>query len=374
MSRAEVPEVAGVLGADAVLETAAAIARDQDAAGAIPWFAGGHVDVWDHVESAMALTAAGRVAEAARAYEWLRRSQRRDGSWPLRTRDGAIEDAGADSNHCAYVAVGVWHHTLVTNDERLALRLWPTVRRAIGFVLGLQSARGEVAWARDARGRRAAFALLAGSASVHHSLRCAIALAERLGVAQPDWELAAAQLAHAVRAHPEAFADRARYSMDWYYPVLGGAVRGDAARLALADRWSEFVVPELGVRCVSDRPWVTGAETCELALALDAAGARGAAVEQLAAMQHLRADDGAYWTGLVYDVAVRWPVERTTWTGAAVILAADALSGATPGSVIFRDSAAPPLDDAVEVDEVACGCAPAFETSADPVADALEHT
>ena len=28
----------------------------------------------------------------------------------------------------------------------------------------------------------------------------------------------------------------------------------------------------LGVRCVSDRPWVTAAETCELVLTLDAIG------------------------------------------------------------------------------------------------------
>ena len=32
----------------------------------------------------------------------------------------------------------------------------------------------------------------------------------------------------------------------------------------------------------------------------------------------------------------RWPVERTTWTTAAVILAADVLCGATPGGDIFR--------------------------------------
>ncbi|PWQ84368.1 prenyltransferase, partial [Enterococcus faecium] len=32
----------------------------------------------------------------------------------------------------------------------------------------------------------------------------------------------------------------------------------------------------------------------------------------------------------------RWPVERTTWTGAAVILAADALSSPTPASGLFR--------------------------------------
>ena len=37
----------------------------------------------------------------------------------------------------------------------------------------------------------------------------------------------------------------------------------------------------------------------------------------------------------------RWPVERTTWTGGAVILAADALSSTTPGCGIFRGTDLP---------------------------------
>lgn len=52
-------------------------------------------------------------------------------------------------------------------------------------------------------------------------------------------------------------------------------------------------------------------------------------------MQHLRDPDGSYWTGLVYADGKRWPVERTTWTGAAVILAADALSRTTAAGGIF---------------------------------------
>jgi hypothetical protein len=88
---------------------------------------------------------------------------------------------------------------------------------------------------------------------------------------------------------------------------------------------------------VADRPWVTGAETCELALALAAVGRTGAAVEQLAAMQHLRAEDGSYWTGLVYADDARWPVERTTWTAAAVVLAADAIAGTSPAATLFAD-------------------------------------
>ena len=64
-------------------------------------------------------------------------------------------------------------------------------------------------------------------------------------------------------------------------------------------------------------------------MALDAIGDSVRAHEQFAAMHHLRETDGSYWTGLVFADGKRWPVERTTWTGAAMILAADALSSTT---------------------------------------------
>jgi hypothetical protein len=185
-------------------------------------------------------------------------------------------------------------------------------------------------------------ALLTGNSSLFQALRCGVALAGVVAQDQPDWELAAAGLGEALRTRPEAFADRSRYSMDWYYPVLGGALTGTAAHERLDEGWDRFVVPGLGVRCVADRPWVTGAETCELALALAAAGRRDAALEQLAAMQHLRHDDGSYWTGLVHSDGKRWPVERTTWTAAAVVLAADALAGATAGAGLFTTPEALP--------------------------------
>ena len=44
---------------------------------------------------------------------------------------------------------------------------------------------------------------------------------------------------------------------------------------------------------------------------------------------------------MVFADGKRWPEERTTWTGAAMILAADALSDATPGGAIFRGDGLP---------------------------------
>lgn len=332
----QVPALDGVLSADQCRQTGAAIAATQQPSGAIPWFTGGHTDTWDHVQGAMALSAVGRTADAVRAYEWSRATQRPDGSWAAKYVGEEIVDASTDANFSAYLATGVWHHWLVTGDEGFVERMWPTVERAIEAVLSLQSPGGEVYWSRDAHGVVLPEALLTGNASIHLSLRCAVALADLRGSLVPEWELAAATLRHAIDEHPERFVDKNCFSMDWYYPLLGGVLPGEVANRRLAARWDDFVVPSLGIRCVDDEPWVTGAETCELALALDAAGRPADALAQVAAMQHLRDPDGSYWTGLVFTDGKRWPVEQTTWTGATVILAADALSRATGGSGLFR--------------------------------------
>ena len=327
-----------ILSEASLLMTGRSIARAQEVSGAIPW-PDGHVDVWDHVECAMALSACGLREPARRAYAWLRATQRADGSWPRSTAGGTVTDPAAESHHAAYVAVGVWHEYLVTGDESHALTMWPTVWRAVEWALALRTPRGEVAWERDAAGIPGTYALLSGCSSIHQSLRCAVALAKLADDPQPDWELAADRLAHLVAAHPEAFADKSRFSMDWYYPVLGGAVRGPDAASRLAAGWAEFVVPGLGVRCVSDEPWVTGAETCELVLALDACGRRAEAAAMFATAQHLRHPDGSYWTGWQYADQAYYPAERSSWTAAAVVLAADALIGLSGGAGLFRDSA-----------------------------------
>ncbi|MFZ2178118.1 MAG: prenyltransferase [Rhodococcus sp. (in: high G+C Gram-positive bacteria)] len=336
-----VPSVPNVLSENLIRQTARSIADAQESSGALPWFAGGHTDPWDHIESAMALAAAGLIEEAEGAYEWSRRTQRLDGSWPMEFRDGVVHNHDSDSNFCAYLAVGVWHHFLITGDRKFVDSMWTAVRAGLDFVVGMQTSTGEIFWARGQGGEDCPEALLTGNSSIHHSLHCGLLLARLVDDPQPEWEFAKYTLGHAIRQHPEAFTLKDEYSMDWYYPVLGGALRGETALERIDSRWDDFVVEGLGIRCVDHRPWVTGAETCELVLALDAMGEHARALEQFTAMQHLRHEDGSYWTGLVYSDGKRWPVEQTTWTGGAMILAADALSRTTPGNGIFRDAAAP---------------------------------
>ncbi len=334
--RSGVPEVPGVLTATEVLATAEHIADRQEPGGAISW-PDGHTDAWDHVECAMALSVCGLSGPARRAYDWLRHTQRADGSWPKRTEAGIVTDAAAESNQTAYVAVGTWHEFQLTGDTAFLAQMWPVVRRAIGFVLELQRPRGEIVWKRSADGTPARYALLTGCSSTYQSLVCAARLARLAGEPQPHWEQAARRLGHVVAGHPGAFADKSRFSMDWYYPVLAGPVRGPAGRRQLDAGWAEFVVPGLGVRCVRDEPWVTGAETCELVMALDAVGDSDRARAVFAEVQHLRDDDGGYWTGWQYANQAHFPAERSSWTAAAMVLAADALSRTTPASDLFRD-------------------------------------
>jgi MMP endo-(1,4)-3-O-methyl-alpha-D-mannosidase len=337
----ETPALDGILTAHEVAATAASIAAMQEPDGAIPWTVGEHVDVWNHVEAAMALLVGGEVEAAHRAYDWCLATQRPDGSWPMKLVGGQVEDASGETNMSAYLAVGVWHHWLVRNDEEFVRRMWPTVRRGLDFVVGMQLPFGGIAWSQEAGGKVNAEALLAGSSSIYQSLRAGLALADLMGDQQPDWELAVGRLGHALREHRDLFLDKATFSMDWYYPVLGGAVRGQHGLDLIASRWDDFVRPGLGILCVDTNPWVTGAETCELAMALDNLGDRERALTLLRDMQHLRAEDGKYWTGYVYPDDVNWPVEHTTYTAAAVILTVDALAGTTRGSDIYRGSTLP---------------------------------
>jgi hypothetical protein len=333
--------ISAALDDDAVEQTVASIVDVQLPSGQIPWFPDGQTDPWDHIEALLALDAGGRHDEARAGYEWLRRTQNPDGSWYRSYQGDAVADRVREANFAAYLGVGLLHHVSATGDDDALTALWPTLRRGLDFVLDLQGPDGEIAWARDPSGSVADEALLTGCSSMFHSLRCAVELANRRGEPQPEWELAATRLGHAIVAHPHRFAARDRYSMDWYYPILGGALRGPAAHERLAAGWNRFVQPGLGIRCVSDRPWVTGAETCELVLALCAIGDHTRAAEQFAAMQHLRDPDGSYWTGYVYPDDQRWPVERTTWTAAAVVLASAALAGDPVTMAVFGGAGLP---------------------------------
>jgi hypothetical protein len=325
--------------------TAAWIAAHQRADGGIPWFPDRQLDPWNHVECAMALTVTGRDDAARAAFRHLAATQLPEGAWPsLATPDETLDPA-RDTNHTAYLASGLWHYFLATGDVDLLVEMWPSLERAIGFVLRLQQPDGVLLWAADPAGETWPAPLLAGSSSVYGSLGCAVRIAKLLGHDRPRWSRARRRLGQVLRGDLRQFHEAevpqppGHFGMDWYYPVLGGALRGDAGQARLADEHEFWVRDGLGCRCVAPRPWYTVAESCELAIALASCGLVDRAREVFSWVHARREDNGSYWTGtvLVNGTGVIWPEEQPTWTAAAVVLAGDVLAGDSPTGSFFRD-------------------------------------
>ena len=313
------------------------IAATQLPSGEIPWSTGNKTDPWDHVEAAMGLVVGGYLDQARRAFYWLRTMQLADGSWFSAYREGIPEDRTRETNMSAYIAVGVFHYWLITDDRGFLESMWDTVRRAIDFAVGHQGANGEIYWAISPQGKVDPMALLTGSSSIYMSLKCAMAIAAELGMATMPWADARGRLGDAIRTRPYLFnMTKSRFSMDWFYPVLCGAVTGKAASRRFERQWKKYVVEGLGVRCVSDQPWVTIAESAELVLALVAVGDTEKAHIVFNWLSEHVFDDGSFRCGFTFPDMTLWPEEKVTWTNAVVLLAADALFNLTPGGRLFN--------------------------------------
>ncbi len=312
--------------------------RDDGAIEASP----GRLDVWNHVESAMALDVGGEHAAARDAYQWIAEVQHDDGGVWAEYRAGDPSDLTRDVNHATYLAVGAWHHTRFDEDRPWLRAIWPTIERAMEFALALQAEDGAIHWARDEEGTPWPDSLVAGASSVRASLVCAERIAHLLDerTAEERWGASRRALEGAFhRLEPDwgtqLFAPTERYAMHWYYPVLCGLVSNEAAAVRLDSGHERFVRTYAGCRCVDDQPWVTIAESSELAIALDAAGRREAARELLGWQLTWQDLDGGFRMGTVPDYGA-WPDERPSWTAAAVVLAADALYDPTPAAGLFR--------------------------------------
>ena len=106
---------------------------------------------------------------------------------------------------------------------------------------GHAAAFGGIAWSQEAGGRVNREALLAGSSSIYHALRAGRARrADRRAAAR--LELAAGRSGTRCASTATCSSTSPPFSMDWYYPVLGGAVRR-AEGAALIESREHFVAP-----------------------------------------------------------------------------------------------------------------------------------
>ena len=312
------------------------ILSNQLPGGEIPWCQGQKTDPWDHVEAAMGLSIGGYLSQARAAFQWMRHNQNQDGSWFSAYKQGLPEDRTRDANMSSYIAVGVFHHYLITGDLEFLKHMWPTIKAAINFALRLQTADGEIYWAISPKGKIDPMALLTGSSSIYMSLKCALAIAKILGRQEPLWKSARQRLGDAIRNKPHLFnVTKSRYSMYWFYPILAGVLTGTDAQARIDKYWKKYIIEERGVRCVYDEPWVTIAESSELTIALAAMGSLELAKIVFSWIVDRRYGDGSYWCGFTCPDIIIWPEDKITWTNAVALMAADAIYNLTPAGQLF---------------------------------------
>ena len=330
--------------------TAAYIKSLQRPDGAILWNTNDKLDPWDHVEAAMGLTVAGCFEQAQQAYAWLANNQLNDGSWHatyfLPANPTYLQKSqahtGKETNFIAYVATGVWHYFLATEDHAFLARYYSVIEQALNFVLRFQASSGDISWPVDQQNQPQNDALLTACCSIARSLECGILAAKVLAKPHAKWQLAYLKLSSAILTKPHRFdrtwESKQRFAMDWYYPILAGLYTPTQAQAQLKKRWQEFVEPTLGCRCVSDEPWVTMAETCELVMALIHANHIKQANALFATLAQWQQADGGFVTGYVFTDKTIWPSDKTSWTAGAVLLAADALYHLTPAATLFTQT------------------------------------
>ena len=306
------------------------IAKCQNPQGAIAWEPNGKVDPWDHVESIMALNLLDFKDEALKGFDWLISSQQPDGSWYSEYQGERVTNLNKETNFCAYISSGALHHFLNFEERSFLEKIWPTLKKSIEFVISGQTDEGDILWAKDNNEEWMDDSLLTGCASIFKSLNDFNKIAKTLGYEEFILKEEIKNLKDSITNKPERFdrtwESKARFSMDWYYPVLCGIYSKQDSKKFINERWDEFVVPGLGCKCVSEEPWVTVAESCELILALNKIDEKKAALEIFENISKLiDQKDKLFWTGYVYKDDKFWPIEKPSWTAAAVVLAANSL-------------------------------------------------
>ena len=308
--------------------------------GAIPSNDDGSHDPWDHIESIMGLNFANEYESSKLAFNWLIKNQNQDGSWFSKYMDDIPIEKNKPTHFAPYISVAALHFYKIFSDKEYLEYLWPSIESAINFSIKLQIQNGTIPWSVDKNQKIEEDFLLTGSSSILKSIECGIAISKIIKSTKnlEDWNHSYELLSKAIKNPSGKFdllKDRKRFSMDWYYPILSGCLNDNQKFFYVDKVFKDFYIKEMGIKCVIEEPWVTVAETCEFIICLMISGRDEDAKKLLKDVINISDINGVPYMGWQYEENIFWPLERPSWTSAALIIAADSVMGLSKGKDLF---------------------------------------
>ena len=308
--------------------------------GAIPSNDDGSHDPWDHIESIMGLNFANEYESSKLAFDWLIKNQNQDGSWFSKYMDDIPIEKNKPTHFAPYISVASLHFYKIFSDKEYLEYLWPSIESAINFSIKLQIQNGTIPWSVDKNQKIEEDFLLTGSSSILKSIECGIAISKIIKSTKnlEDWNYSYELLSKAIKNPSGKFdllKDRKRFSMDWYYPILSGCLNDNQKFFYVDKVFKDFYIKEMGIKCVIEEPWVTVAETCEFIICLMISGRDEDAKKLLKDVINISDINGVPYMGWQYEENIFWPLERPSWTSAALIIAADSVMGLSKGKDLF---------------------------------------
>ena len=321
------------------LEIAKSIKKIQLKSGAIPSNKDNSHDPWDHIESIMGLNFLQDKESADLAFDWLKNNQNADGSWYSKYLDEKPIELNKPTHYSPYISVAALHHYKIFSDKKKLSELWKTISLALDFSINLQNPNGTIPWSVDKNNKIEEDFLITGSSSILKSIECAIKISRILEEGDNNsWIRAYKSLAMAIKNPKGLFdvtMDRSRFSMDWYYPIISGALSSEEKDFYIKKILKDFYVDGLGIKCVIEEPWVTVAETSEFIITLVISNRLEEARKIFFEVMNITDENDVPYMGWQYEQNIFWPEEKPSWTSAALILAADSIYNFSSGSDIL---------------------------------------
>lgn len=297
------------------------ILSNQNEKGAILWDQKGKWDYWDHCECLIALAIYQEWEAFDKGLQFCLSQLDEKGLVKSEYINEKVTKDFSEAHHTAYIFLPLLQKYLIDKD----LNYLQSFRKQIHLIYAaLKKFKGEDGfyfWAQDENGF-SDNSLITATCSIELSRRAYNKICEILGDTDYlDTSVAITSQNLNSKKFNRDGVDRSRFSMDAYYPLLCECGNKADAEKVL----EKFYVEGIGVKCVVEEPWVTLAESSECVIALLKIGMETEAHKIFSEILKYKNSSGYFPTGYQYNLDIFWPDENSTWTNAAIIMAADCL-------------------------------------------------